>query len=482
MKHDLQFTQALKAGFPVPPQSYYQRIDDTIALLQKRDQASARSKGHIQHSGMLVRTIRTVAAVCAAMLFLSVCTFAVKPALAAELPLIGDAVYALAPTVSAKGEKLEEVAGLVKAAAAAFATGDYAAADALFYHGESWTADEDAYQTAKYLYYILHSAEAFPGDGTKAEAVSFTVTEAAAEQKAFRYEAVVSLELKGKDGIVRQERVYARFIENLRGLYITSIRIESEGYAEYAAQCLSYGLEGLHYENPTAGVAFEAEYLSFMTVHKHAALSPEEKNRLLERLRTRLTEAGLPEQVQEPLLKAMEDEKAILREQHTPAVMSAEELAAEVMYRYYLGRKLKEPQDFSDIVERNEATDLFFYDAQLAVDLTLAGGFSVLDTVEKGAAEILETMKSNDESMTARFHVKTEIAAGPMRGVGEEIVLTLEKRGESWIVTGYDRIGGDGIYVNRLKPLAQQYMEQGLSWQEANKNAYNELLAERHLG
>lgn len=44
MKYNLQFAQALRAGFPAPPQSYYQRIDDTIALLQNRDEAQARIK------------------------------------------------------------------------------------------------------------------------------------------------------------------------------------------------------------------------------------------------------------------------------------------------------------------------------------------------------------------------------------------------------------------------------------------------------
>lgn len=65
-----------------------------------------------------------------------------------------------------------------------------------------------------------------------------------------------------------------------------------------------------------------------------------------------------------------------------------------------------------------------------------------------------------------------------MRGVGEEIILTLEKRGAGWIVTGYDRTSGDGVYVNRLKPLAEQYRKKGLPWQEADEMAYQELLAE----
>ncbi len=476
MKYNPQFVQELRAGFPAPPQSYYQRINHTIALLQKRDEAQAKVK---TKAGMpFLKAARIAAAACAAAVLLSACTFAVKPALAAELPLIGDAVYALSPTVSVNEGKRIEAAETVKSAAAAFAAGDYGAAGALFYQGDRWAEDKDTYLTAKYLHYILHGAEVFAGDGTTAETVSFTVTEASAQQKAFRFDAVITLELKGKDGFTRYEQICAELIETVHGLYITSVRTKSDSYAEYAAMCDSYGLNDLQYENPVAGIAFEMEYLSYMTVHKNAAIGAEEKSRLLERLRERLAAAGLSGQARQTVIQALEAENAALQEQITPTVMSAQELAAEVMYRYYLGRKLKEVQDFSDIMERNEATALFFYDAQLAVDKTLAGGLATLDTVEKGTAELLETIQCDDERMTVRFYVKTEIASGPMRGVGEDVVLTLEKRGAGWIVTGYDRTAGDGIYVNRLKPLAQQYKEKGLTWQEAGEKAYKELLAE----
>ena len=147
MKYNLQFAQALRAGFPAPSQSYYQRIDDTIALLQNRDEAQARIKAK---AGMpFLKAARIAAAACAAAVLLSACTFAVKPALAAELPLIGDAVYALSPTVSVNAEKLNKAAEMVKSAAAAFATGDYSTAAALFYQGDGWAEDKDTYLTAK---------------------------------------------------------------------------------------------------------------------------------------------------------------------------------------------------------------------------------------------------------------------------------------------------------------------------------------------
>ena len=36
----------------------------------------------------------------------------------------------------------------------------------------------------------------------------------------------------------------------------------------------------------------------------------------------------------------------------------------------------------------------------------------------------------------------------------------------------------DSIYNNRLLPLASSYRREGLTWQEANKKAYEELYAE----
>lgn len=475
MKYDMQFAHTLRAGFPAPSQGYYKRIDDTIALLQSQDKALTCAKS--KHTAPFIKIVRIAAAACAAAVLLSACTFAVKPALAAELPLVGDAVYALSPTMSADEEKLSKAAEMVKSAAAGFAIGDYSEAESLFYQGSRWAEDSDTYLSAKYLHYVLHSAEAFAEDGA-AETVSFVITDASVQQKAFRYEAVVTLELNGKGEVVQNELIRAELIETVHGLFITSLRTESDGYAEYAAMCNSHGLDGLQYENPAAGIAFETEYLSYMTVHKNAAIGTDEKARLLGIVREKLEKAGLNGQARQIIAQALDAEGAALEEQHTPAAMSAEELAAEVMYRYYMGQKLKEVQDFSDIMERNEATDLFFYDARLAVDKILNGALSALDTVEKGTADLLEIIQSGDERMTARFHVNTEITSGPMRGVGEEIILNLEKRGAGWIVTGYDRVNGDGVYVNRLKPLAKQYREKGLPWQEADEMAYQELLAE----
>ena len=257
MRHnDRQFIQSLKAGIPTPPQSYYQKIDDTIALLKKHDEEHISVK---TRHGQFVSKSLHIATACIVAVLLFVCTFAVKPSLAAELPLISNVVYALSPTISVNAEKLNRVSELIKSAVMSFAMGDYTSASALFYEGDNWEEDKYTYATAKYLHYLLHSTEKAPGEETTAEAVSFTVVNANAHQKAFRFGAVITLELKGKDGSTCFEKLYCELIETVDGLYITSVRTESDSYLKYITMCNSYGLENLQYKNLSAGISFETE-------------------------------------------------------------------------------------------------------------------------------------------------------------------------------------------------------------------------------
>ena len=60
-----------------------------------------------------------------------------------------------------------------------------------------------------------------------------------------------------------------------------------------------------------------------------------------------------------------------------PDPVTVEWLAAELMRRYNAGRYLTlELADYSDIMERNADTDLFYYDNQLEIDMCrLYGGY-----------------------------------------------------------------------------------------------------------
>lgn len=56
--------------------------------------------------------------------------------------------------------------------------------------------------------------------------------------------------------------------------------------------------------------------------------------------------------------------------------------------------------------------------------------------------------------------------------MGEEIILTFQRLDGKYMIIGYDRAEGDGIYLDRLKPLAEQYCNDGMRREEANRMAY----------
>ena len=82
-------------------------------------------------------------------------------------------------------------------------------------------------------------------------------------------------------------------------------------------------------------------------------------------------------------------------------------------------------------------------------------------------------MIRTDYGDTVDVYVKTRIDYG----VGQAFKLTVEKRGDKYIIVGYDSPWDDGVY-RRRKGLADEYVNGGMERTAANKKAYEELLAE----
>ena len=60
--------------------------------------------------------------------------------------------------------------------------------------------------------------------------------------------------------------------------------------------------------------------------------------------------------------------------------------------------------------------------------------------------------------------------------VGTDFRITVDK--QRMVIVAYDRPNEcEGYYRNELKPLALRYRNQGMSWQDADKKAYDELYA-----
>ena len=162
-----------------------------------------------------------------------------------------------------------------------------------------------------------------------------------------------------------------------------------------------------------------------------------------------------------------------------PDPVTVEWLAGEMQRRYYVGCINLELMDFSDIMDRNEDTDLFFWDNQLEIDLKKLGrGYNFVNvTVEE--AYVKQIVDETETEITADVAVFTRHPGPsiPRSGTGMDFRITVDK--QRMVIISYSEPNiCDSIYNNRLLPLASNYRREGLTWQEANKKAYEELYAE----
>ena len=164
-----------------------------------------------------------------------------------------------------------------------------------------------------------------------------------------------------------------------------------------------------------------------------------------------------------------------------PDTVTVEWLAAELMRRYNTGIYLThELEDYSNIMDRNEETDLFYYDNQLEIDrINLYGQHRNVLEVNRGESGIQRIISESESEITVDVYVTTLIPDDdPNSGdsVGTDFRITVDK--QRMVIVAYDRPNEcEGFYRNSLKPLALRYCNQGLSWQDADKKAYDEIYA-----
>ena len=162
-----------------------------------------------------------------------------------------------------------------------------------------------------------------------------------------------------------------------------------------------------------------------------------------------------------------------------PDPVTVEWLAGEMQRRYYVGCMNLELMDFSDIMDRNEDTDLFFWDNQLEIDLKKLGrGYNFVNvTIEE--AYVKQIVNETESEITADVYVLTRHPTYRFDddGIGMGFRITVDK--QRMVIISYSEPNiCDSIYNNRLRPLASNYRREGLTWQEANKKAYEEIYAE----
>ena len=162
-----------------------------------------------------------------------------------------------------------------------------------------------------------------------------------------------------------------------------------------------------------------------------------------------------------------------------PDPVTVEWLAGEMQRRYYVGCMNLELMDFSDIMDRNEDTDLFFWDNQLEIDLKKLGqGYNFVNvTIEE--AYVKQIVDETEAEITADVAVFT-MHPGPSipeSGTGMDFRITVDK--QRMVIIAYSEFEGYATrYTGWLSWLASNYRKEGLTWQEANKKAYEEIYAE----
>ena len=162
-----------------------------------------------------------------------------------------------------------------------------------------------------------------------------------------------------------------------------------------------------------------------------------------------------------------------------PDPVTVEWLAGEMQRRYYVGCINLELMDFSDIMDRNEDTDLFFWDNQIAIDwmkFDLEDNFTRV-TIEK--AYVKQIVNETETEITADVYVFTRHPTYRFDDDGSDrgFQITVDKQ-RMVIISYSEPFGYSTIYTARLLPLASSYRREGLPWQEANKKAYEEIYAE----
>lgn len=460
---DTFMREQAEAFVPPAPEGYSGRIAKTVAGLKARGDARLGSPRG------LWRPLAAAAAAAALLLVSSAAVFGAKPALAAELPGVNGLVYSASPSRAANEADKERAEALLSEAFRALAFRDHGAAARCFREGALQSREN--YLAAAYADHLLSMADSFPGS---TETGAFETTVLNADQKAFRYTVHAALELVLRDGGSADAEGFTAVIwENGEGMHIESIKMQSEGFREYAA-----GYEAAFGAVPDCGGSFDfiPTANACLSCGRICAAMEGAGSRAdyLTRLLAELNESSASPGEKAAGSRMVNAELERVSADITPAVISAEETAAMLMYRYWLGGKTGEAADFSDILERNEQTDLFCWDALLEAETVSLGVLRPLTTVEAGSAEVLEVLEDEDGLFKARFYVQTHISDGVSQGVGEEVLLTLRRCSAGYEVIGFDREVGDGRYIYDLKPLARAYKAAGCSWQEAGRKAYEE--------
>ncbi|MBR5949419.1 MAG: hypothetical protein IKZ82_12355 [Clostridia bacterium] len=481
----------------VPPMSegYADMIGSTVSKLREK---VAERETTVKSARSFVKPLLAAAAAVVMLFAAAAAVFFARPALAAEIPGVNKLVYAAAPQKEASEADSERIEKLIEEAFHSLIFADYDSARRCFRDG--YMTQRENYLAALYLYAAFNDYGDFSEDVRPevGEAAQLELGELQAEQKAFSFTVRFTLNIMSvhaqwgggeeADMIGSPECVVSVW-ENKDGMFIERIEILAEDYQyliEDGRRPLTDNIpsteEGfalvpideaifdyIWFYSEYFGVNYRIDRLKRIIAELEASpAAPEDKSARLNILQTALEKA----------------ERAIVTD-HLPY----EEIAEELMYRFYLGGVSGEMSDFSDILEHNEATDLFLVEAYHNAELTALGLLTRYDSV-KVIVQLNEMLEETDEFIKAKFGYNYEL---PYRFEfdenNEEIIvesgswsttLTIRKGESGLIIVAVEPTYAKDLYFTMIKPTAEKYKAQGYSWQEAGRMVAEEL-HERNL-
>ena len=155
-----------------------------------------------------------------------------------------------------------------------------------------------------------------------------------------------------------------------------------------------------------------------------------------------------------------------------PDPVTVEWLAEELYRRYYAGCINRRLMDYSDIMDRNEKTDLFFYDNQLEILLYELGYPFEPTDVSVYPIESMFVVDESDTEITVScdIYMSLPTSSGSAYEPTHYIELTVDK--QRMVIVGYGESSDPTRYNTWLSLVAARYLDQGLTWEEADKKAY----------
>ena len=480
-----------EAFVPSLPESYSKMFEATVSNLKRRAAESETGEKGFKPVRGFVKPLLAAAAALVVLFAAAVGILFARPALAAEIPGVSGLFYSVAPTKEASKADAERIKELIEEAFHSLIFADYDRAERCFRDG--YMTQRENYLAALYLYSAFNDYGDFTSDvrAEVGEAAQLELGELRTEQKAFSFTVRFTLDIMsvyaqwgGREDteMIGSKQCVVSIWENTEGMFIERIEILAEDY-QYIIEDGQPLIENIPSTNE--GFALvpidEAirDYILFYSRHYGLNYGIDMLNGMIAELEA-IPAAPEDKAVRLNILQTeLEKAEGKVVQKYLPY----EQIASELIHRFYLGEKNGEMSEFSDILEHNEGTDLFLVEAYHNAESTALGLRTRCDSV-KVIVQLNELLEETDEFIKAKFGYHYEL---PYRFVPDEadeeiivmsgsrtVTLTIEKGKNGLLIVAVEPEYEKELY-SMIKAAAEKYKQQGYSWQEAGQMVADEL-------